>query len=101
MHLEMHVIILCLVTVVCADRSAIDLAKCQRNDDNNCEQFSFRQKSQNFSNAAAAANRSIETKNGKSVDVIENQVVFKESTNEEDGNFLVFNCNSEINKIIK
>lgn len=91
MHLEMHVIILCLLSVVCADRS-IELAKCQRNADNNSERFSFQQLSQNFT--IAAANNSIETKNVKtetikSVDVIKKQLVFKESTIQEDGNFCV------------
>lgn len=87
MHLEMHVMILCLLSVVCADRSAIDLAKCQRNDDDNCERFSFQKISQNFT--IAAANNSIATKNVKSIDVIENQLRFTEPTIQEDGNFCV------------
>lgn len=91
MHLGMHVIVLlCLSSVIYADRSN-ESAECQRfDDDNNCEPFSFQQISQNFT--IAPANNSIETKNVtakimKTADVIENQLGFKESTIQEDGNF--------------
>lgn len=84
------IVLLCLSSVIYADRSN-ESAKCQRfDDDNNCEPFSFQQLSQNFT--IAPANNSIETKNGaamllKTADVIENQLGFKESTIQEDGNF--------------
>lgn len=102
----MHVIIvLCSLSVIYADRS-IDLAKCQRYDgDNNCEQFSFRQTSQNFT--FASANSSIEMKNVtnktiKTLDVIENQPAFEQPTIQEDGNFYVINenCSNFIQMII-
>lgn len=100
MHFEMHVIIvLCSLSVIYADRS-IDLAKCQRYvDDNNCEQFSFRQISPNFT--FASANSSIETKNVtnktiKTVDAIENQLVFEQPTIQEDGNFCVSSWNKSL-----
>lgn len=89
----MHVIILlCSISVIYADRS-IDLAKCQRLDDgdNNCERFSFQKISQNFT--IALANNSVERKTDvasetiKTLDTIENRLVFKESTIQEDGNY--------------
>lgn len=93
MHLKMHVmILLCSISVIYADRS-IDLAKCQRFDDgdNNCERFSFQKISQNFT--IALANNSIGRKTDvaseaiKSVDAIENRLVFKKSAIQEDGNY--------------
>lgn len=87
----MHfVIILCWISVVYANQS-INLTKCQENaHHNNCEPFSFRRISQNFT---TATNNSIEAKNIKTVTsikshgVIENQLAFKQSPIQEDGNF--------------
>lgn len=104
----MHVIILlCIVSVIYADQST-GLEKCQRyhddDGDNNCERFSFQQISQNFT--IASVNHSIETKKVvktdtlKTVDVIENQLMFKETTIQEDGNFLclaLLMCSIRIN----
>lgn len=89
MHFETHVIILCLIAVICADRSN-DLAKCYRTTNNNCEPFSFRRTSQNFT---TATNQTIATKNLKtdaleSIDVIKNQRGFNELTMQEEGNCL-------------
>lgn len=93
MHLKTHVIILCWISVIYANRS-IDLTKCQRNADKNCERLSFRQISQTSN---TAVNSSIDLRNVKtdtidSVDVSENQLVFDQLAIQEDGNLFFKNC---------
>lgn len=89
MHFEAHLIIFGLITVVCAERS-IDLTKCYRNTNKNCEPFSFRRTSQNVTNAPnqTIAAKHLKTDTMESIDVIENQLAFDESTTQEEGNCL-------------
>lgn len=87
MYFEPHVIILSLITVVCAERS-IGLTKCYRNTNKNCEPFSFRRTSQNVttaSNQTIGVNH-LEPDVVNSIDVIENRRVSDELTIQEEGN---------------
>lgn len=85
MNFAIATILFCCISVLRANYS-IDVAKCSH-DTENCEQFTFRQKSQTNGITNNTINVSTEQTNAiKDINLIEHRLAFERSDSQENGN---------------